>query len=258
MKKRSSTASTTGENPATGIPGLSVIIVSTGLGTILYLIKLIFTGDFTYIFLFWNLFLAALPLFFAHILISISGEKNVWSIEKIGAAILWLLFFPNAPYILTDFIHLFEYQYIFPAWYDAVMIGCFTLSGLLLGCLSLHSMQNYIRKHAGSSVSWILVILTILLSSFAIYIGRHIRLNSWDVFLQPVDTFAEMLRQMLSIGQNRSLRNIMIFFTLYQGLGYGIFLWMVAKKIQPQDPGRRHAMSLPAGGEEVNKKPLAS
>ena len=76
------------------------------------------TGDAYYRFLVWNLILAWVPLALA-IAAYVRARRRVDVIVPV-LLVLWLLFFPNAPYLLTDFIHLGEGPA--PLWYDALML----------------------------------------------------------------------------------------------------------------------------------------
>ena len=98
--------------------------------------------------------------------------------------VLWLLFFPNAPYLLTDFIHLHESSAT-PLWYDALMLAAFAWTGLLLGFASLYLMQMIWQRAVGPVVSWLGVVATLAVGSFGIYLGRFLRFNSWDALVRP-------------------------------------------------------------------------
>jgi uncharacterized membrane protein len=97
---------------------------------------------------------------------------------------IWLLFFPNAPYIATDFVHL-RRDPLAPYWYDAVTIAAFAWIGLLLGFASLHLMQTVVRQARGAVAGWIFAVIAIGLGSLGIYLGRFLRLNSWDALEHP-------------------------------------------------------------------------
>ena len=86
------------------------------------------TGDHTWIA--WNLVLAWVPFLLA--LVIYQRTPSAPRIQLAGLGALWLLFFPNAPYLLTDFIHLHESRAT-PLWYDALMLAAFAWTGLLLG-----------------------------------------------------------------------------------------------------------------------------
>ncbi len=103
----------------------------------------------------------------------------------------WLLFLPNAPYILTDLLHLKARDPI-PLWYDLLMLLSFGLNGLFLGYFSLIQMESVLQRYiprltAGFSF------LVLFLSAYGIYLGRFLRLNSWDVLAQPRDTAYNVL-----------------------------------------------------------------
>lgn len=140
------------------------------------------TGDSYYRFLVWNLILAWVPLLFAAAAYSRAQRR----LELRVALLLvpWLLFFPNAPYLLTDFIHLGEGPA--PLWYDALMLSAFAWTGLLLGFGSLYLVQMIVRRAFGGAIAWVGVLAALLLASVGVYVGRFLRLNSWDALLHPV------------------------------------------------------------------------
>jgi len=93
---------------------------------------------------------------------------------------LWLAFFPNAPYIVTDFVHLSR-DSLSPLWFDGLTICSFAATGLLLGLGSLYLVQSAVRRELG----WLVVAASLLLGSIGIYLGRFVRLNSWDFVTNP-------------------------------------------------------------------------
>jgi uncharacterized membrane protein len=151
------------------------------------------TGDPYYRFLAWNLILAWIPLVLALASFSCArrgGDVAVWTL-----LVLWLLFFPNAPYLLTDFIHLGEGPA--PLWYDALMLSAFAWTGLLLGFGSLYLVQLIVRRSFGGTVAWLGVLGALVLASIGVYVGRFLRLNSWDALLHPLRV-AEVLGDQIS------------------------------------------------------------
>ena len=103
----------------------------------------------------------------------------------IAAAGAWLLFFPNAPYIFTDLIHLTSH-YFTHFWVDLVLVLCCAVTGLVLGFLSLYLMHCIAVKVFGQVMAWLFIAAVVGLSSFGIYLGRFLRFNSWDVIYKPV------------------------------------------------------------------------
>src|SRR6266446_7068547 len=164
--------------------GLPVIALGAAsvlcIATVEYRIR--HTGDPFYRFLIWNLMLAWVPLVLA-LGASACAQRRSWPLAG-GLGILWLLFFPNAPYMLTDFIHLRQTVET-PLWYDALMLSSFAWTGLLLGFASLYVMQAVWRQLAGSPLSWLGVLCALSLASFGVYLGRFMRFNSWDALLHP-------------------------------------------------------------------------
>jgi len=151
------------------------------------------TGDPYYRFLVWNLILAWVPLALAVTAYARARRR----VDLLVAALLvpWLLFFPNAPYLLTDFIHLGEGPA--PLWYDALMLSAFAWTGLLLGFASLYLVQMILRRALGATVAWIGVLGALGLASLGVYVGRFVRFNSWDALLHPVRV-AEVVNEQLA------------------------------------------------------------
>jgi uncharacterized membrane protein len=139
------------------------------------------TRDFHY--LVWNLFLAWIPFVLAMIVYDRWRRRGA-GVTVLALGALWLLFFPNAPYIVTDFVHL-ERGAAAPYWYDAVTIAAFAWMGVLLGFASLFLMQTVVRQWRGSVAGWLFALVAIGLGSLGIYLGRFLRLNSWDALEHP-------------------------------------------------------------------------
>jgi uncharacterized membrane protein len=147
--------------------------------------RIIWTGRFHYGFLIWNLFLAWLPLLFALLACDAyrDGVNRNWRFLGFGAT--WLLFFPNAPYIFTDIIHLSTHRYTH-FWIDLILVLLCALTGLVLGFVSLFLMQNMVKRMFGPAASWLFIAAVAGLSGFGIYLGRFLRFNSWDVVFKPL------------------------------------------------------------------------
>ena len=114
------------------------IIIPVGFTICLLLVRLILSGELTYIFLAWNLFLAWIPLAVSQ---QLTGARNRWQILLLTGC--WLLFLPNAPYIITDFLHLRQRPPI-PYWYDILLLFSAALNGLLLGLVSLLTVEKFL------------------------------------------------------------------------------------------------------------------
>ena len=168
----------------TAVPVLALAFAS-GASVALVLARIVWTGDLIYASFVWNLFLAWLPLVFALLAGDEFRTRTSRNWRFFGFAAAWLLFFPNAPYILTDLIHLTTYFYRH-FWVDLVLILLCGLTGLVLGFVSLFLMQGVVRRLFGGTASWLFIGAVAALSSFGIYLGRFLRFNSWDIFWKPL------------------------------------------------------------------------
>lgn len=170
-----------------------------------------------YRYLVWNLFLAAIPFAISSFLRS-RAEQLSAVILAVSAA-LWLLFFPNAPYILTDLFHLRDNQAV-PGWYDLIVILSFAWNGLVLGFLSLQDIQAVIAKRWGSPLAWGFAFISLGLGSFGIYIGRYLRWNSWDIIANPLSLSYDIMQRILNPLVYPGAWGMTLVFTVFLSLCY--------------------------------------
>jgi uncharacterized membrane protein len=163
---------------------LVALLAASALCVVTVEVRTAKTGDSFYGFLVWNLFLAWVPLGFAAAAYA-AAQRGTRSVGVGTLLIGWILFFPNAPYVLTDFIHLGSDGSDAPVWYDALMISSFAWTALLLGLISLYLAQASARRYVGVGWSWVFVFVSLLLASFGVYLGRFVRFNSWDALVRP-------------------------------------------------------------------------
>jgi uncharacterized membrane protein len=173
---------------------------------LLFGMRFAISGRAAYTHLLWNLSLALVPYLVAAaggILLGRVASPRRRNVSTALVALLWLVFFPNASYIFTDFIHVFNRTYlrVSPSdwlglnaiiWYDILMNAAFAFVGHLLGLVSLWMMSRVARVVWGRRASNILLGAAILFSGFGIYLGRFSRLNSWDVVASPQRVFSEV------------------------------------------------------------------
>jgi uncharacterized membrane protein len=182
------------------------------------------TGSENYAFLVWNLFLAWIPFIVAYFTYTTSLRPTRMRVLVPLAAFVWLIFFPNAPYLLTDFQHLavVDWQDI-DTWYDVLMLLWFAFTGLLLGLVSLFMMQEIIRREFGRWSGWGFVALVTALTAAGVYVGRFLRWNSWDLLMRP----QELAQVTLAGAQNMSLRPP-IFTAIFAALILFLYLTLYA------------------------------
>jgi uncharacterized membrane protein len=137
-------------------------------------------GSVGYPYLAWNLGLAWIPLILALVLVA-AYRRRAHPLELLAVGAVWLVFFPNAPYMLTDLIHLGQQHRLF----DSIVLGSFAFTALALGFASLLLVQLVVTRLAGAALGWAVAIASLFASSVGIYLGRVQRLNSWDVVQRP-------------------------------------------------------------------------
>jgi uncharacterized membrane protein len=141
-----------------------------------------------YRFLAWNLFLAWIPFVLALVLYDSDRRRRPLTL-LVPLAAAWLLFLPNAPYIVTDFVHVGGDTAV-PTWFDAGLTASFAGTGLVLGLGSILLVQGVLERRYGAAVGWLMLPPILLLCSAGIYLGRVHRFNSWDAITRPHELLA--------------------------------------------------------------------
>ncbi len=185
-------------NNSKKIIGLSLLLCF-----VLGLTRVVITGNSDYLFMPWNIILALIPLILAGKFSAYKGAK-LWLL-----AFVWLLFLPNSFYVVTDIIHLNSPQVLlenirgpFVSYdnvghltivYDALyLFVCATVS-FVYGLESIRLFKNKFASIIKKSTMKIMLSLTFFLSGIAIYLGRYVRLNSWDIVMRPWQIVIDIL-----------------------------------------------------------------
>ncbi len=192
----------------------------------LFVFRLLVTGVSRYWFVPENLLLAWLALFFGWVLVQQLQSRGWRNWRSLVLTVLWLLFLPNAWYVMTDFIHVFdsgEISYL----YDIAMITALTLTGFLLGFTSLFMVHRQLLKRLDIFSSALLIGAVILLTSFAIYLGRDLRWNTWDIFTNPSGLMLNITDRLINpFGYPRALNVTAILFVLISTIYFAIWLFL--------------------------------
>lgn len=198
-----------------------LLIAMSAFGCLLLSVRFIRTGDFYFLFLPWNLFLAWVPfLLSAHSYQNcFDGKPKLRSVLLWG---LWFLFYPNAPYIITDLVHIGISTPI-PMWYDSLLVFSFALTGLLVGLASLYQMHRVMENYFGKMAGWIFIVTMLIASGFGIFIGRILRWNSWDLFIHTIPLLSDVRENFLS----PSAIVMTISFSLFTGISYLLLFFMM-------------------------------
>lgn len=185
------------------------------------------TEHYSFLFLFWNLFLAWLPIF----LIRRVKESDL-IYRKLALCVLTLLFLPNSPYILTDLFHL-KKELIAPLWFDLIMI----LSFAFLGMIYFISASEILLVHINSLMPRFRRInkaLLFLATGYGIYLGRYLRFNSWDIVSDPLTLVQGIYTSLFDPFHFKETFAVTITFTVFLYLVYEIYLSFKTKLLLDQ------------------------
>ena len=192
-----------------------------------------------------NICLAWLPVVVTVLFLVLALALSIYWLLLLVLAIglcVWLVVFPNAHYLVTELnlSHRTENDPV-PLYYDIMQTLVLTLSGIMIGQLSLvfvHAQLIVLLTPGYSDsgmlivpdISWAILALCIVLGSFAIYIGRNIRLNSWDV-LRPISLVRRIFTQLKSRSEQRLAIGYVcvhgIFMMLFHTFLFGGFMYLL-------------------------------
>lgn len=182
-------------------------MIMSGFSVFLSLCRIIYTARNMYAFLLWNLFLAFIPWVIAKLLESKNFKKRI----EIPVMIIWLLMFPNAPYLFTDLIHLGKNPFA-PRWFDITLLLSYGMTGFAFGYFSLRTIEGKIKKYFRGINPFFIKAFIIYLSSYGIYLGRFLRWNSWDIITNFIPVIRDVFKTIKHPVQNAAVWGFTILF----------------------------------------------
>lgn len=204
-----------------------LLMASCFLSFGLIVLRVMVTKQIGFLFLVWNLFLAFIPFFISSWLYLF--KHRFTKITMLPFVALWLLFFPNAPYIITDIIHLHPDK-SFNYWYNLLIVVSTAWNAFILGLLSLNDIQNLIADKFNKHAAWLFSITSLFLGAFGIYLGRILRWNSWDLFFDTKSLLFDISDRILNPMQHGRTLGITLFYGIFFTIIYLFFREMMARK----------------------------
>ncbi|OGO12537.1 MAG: hypothetical protein A2Y53_08925 [Chloroflexi bacterium RBG_16_47_49] len=207
------------------------LFLSSLMAGAFFAFRVLYSGSKNYSNLLWNLFLAWLPYILSVIASSIyrTNRKHLGFILIL--TFFWLVFFPNAPYMVTDFYHL-DARPPIPLWFDISLIAIFAFTGCFLAIASLRSIHIIIEGFLGKIIGWIFALFALGLGSLGVYLGRFGRFNSWDILLKPKSVLKEIVFNILNPMDNLGFVGFTLMFTSI----LLVFYLMFVTASHPSDP----------------------
>jgi len=210
---------------------LEVVGLLSALCLSLVFIRTLLTGRLHFIFVITNLALAWFAIIFSWLTVRELKTRRWLSWPVLTLTGLWLVFLPNTWYVLTDFIHINPSGDV-SELFDIVLFSSLVLPAFILGFTSLYLIHRQLQKRLGDRNSWLIVIFLILLASFAIYLGRDLRWNTWDVIANPEGIIINVSDRVVDpLGHPRALNVTLLFFVLLSVIYWAFWLFM-----NPQTP----------------------
>ncbi len=141
----------------------------------------------------------------------------------------WLLFFPNAPYILTDLFHL-RAKTDMPIWFDLVLILSFAWTGLVVGFMSLWDIEKILRHHFNTKSIVMVSVLLLFVSAFGIYVGRYLRWNSWDILNDPFGLLYDIGHRVVNPIEHSRTWGMTLFMGIFLNMVYWSFHFILERR----------------------------
>ncbi len=192
------------------------LLAFLGFIGLLIAVRIYYSGSMLYLFLVWNIFLAWIPF-------ALSSQFNKLDSKPIWKQVLifcsWLVFFPNALYIVTDLIHL-DIESSVPKWFDAVLLFSASVAGLMMAFISLYRVEKFLHKKIHKKFHSVSIVVILFLASFGVYLGRFLRWNSWDIISNPFQLLLSIGHRVVSPFDHLQTWTVTIILTVFFYLLY--------------------------------------
>ena len=192
--------------------------------------RTVWTRNFDYAFLVWNLGLAAAPMFFST-LVMLQSRLPL----RLLFGFLWLIFLPNAPYIITDFFHIRTLN-SGPVWLDVLMLSSCAATGLAMGYCSVMQIHRLFNSAKRPVLGWSVALLAMFLSGLGIYVGRFLRWRSIDIAHDPFRLLGDIAERAANPFVHYRAWAVTLGFGVMLSLGYA-FLMLRGEQTTPPNGG---------------------
>jgi uncharacterized membrane protein len=214
---------------------VGTLLISSGVSLLLLAVRVFSADSNRYGFLPFNLALAWLPLLFGWVLCRRLLRHRWQEPINVVLTLLWLGFLPNSFYLVSDLIHLQPTGEI-SQLFDVVLFVSFVWNGFLLGLISLFMVHGQLRRRVGKAYAYRMVMGVLLLCSYAIYLGRYLRWNSWDTLVNPLGLIFDVSDAFLHPGSHHQAFSvtIMFFFLLMSIYAVTYELINISRRLLPR------------------------
>lgn len=185
------------------------LLISFLFISLLIISRVLYSGTWRYTSIAWNLFLAWLPYLLSTYFKDIQTSA-LW--KQTSLFFCWMLFLPNALYIVTDLIHLRAFTNV-PLWFDASLLFAAAFTGIMMAFISIRKVESFLIEKFNHKIIKFFVPLMLFMSSFGVYLGRFERWNSWDIFVNPIGLGTNILSCIISPVSNYKVWATTIIFT---------------------------------------------
>lgn len=210
---------------------VKALLLANGLSLFLFVFRVWSGQSLRFSFLPWNLLLAWLPALFAAWFRHRLHKKRFIGPLNILLLALWLLFLPNSFYIVSDLIHLYDSGEV-SLLYDATLFFSFIFNGYVAGFLSVYIVHAQLLKRLSERMAHAVIAAVFLLCGFAIYLGRYMRWNTWDVLAHPLGVLFDASERVINpVAHPEAALTTLTFFVLLSAMYAVVFQFVLALKL---------------------------
>ncbi len=181
-----------------------------------------------YIFLIWNLVLAAVPALLAWWLAERLKTQGWLAWPQLLITLVIIAFLPNTFYLITDFVHLRQTSEA-SLYFDVILLSSFVINGIILGFLTVYMLHRQLLKRFTEKNAMLSVMFILFLASFATYLGRFTRFNTWDILLRPAGLLFDVSDRFINPSQHTDTYIATI--TLFAVLSTAYLVFYTATKL---------------------------
>jgi uncharacterized membrane protein len=197
-------------------------------------------NGFPVFFIFWNFFLLLIPFFLGWALITIWQRQKIKTLPVKAAIafiwLVWLLFLPNAPYLIADLRHISGFCgeaelriCVENAWMPFFLF-IYAIIGWIAFVFALWQMKTFLGFIFSDKMANSIILGLIPLSSLGLLLGLVNRFNSWDFFTEPFTVINGASTYFTDWHNFRNLFLYTIMFYILYFLGSALFSDRIFKK----------------------------